>query len=90
MMSAAVVRVAIDPASDPAHRHGILNDVVIPEVKALPGFVRGMWLHDREGTGTCVAVFESEEEARAGLAVLTRPGGPPLLGSGLHEVDAEA
>ena len=85
-MSAVVVRVAIDPASGSAHRHGTLNDVVIPEVKALPGFVRGMWLHDGEGT----VVFESEEEARAGLAVLTRPGGPPLLGSGLHEVDAEA
>ncbi len=85
-----MVQVAIDAGSDATHRHGILNDVVIPEVKALPGFVRGLWLHDRQGTATCVVVFESEEDARAGLEVLTRPGGPPLLGSGLHEVDAEA
>ena len=90
MTSAAVVQVAIDPGSDATHRHGILNELVIPEVKALPGFVRGVWLHDGEGTGTCVVVFENKEDARAGLAVLTRPGGPRLLGSGLHEVDAEA
>jgi hypothetical protein len=85
-----VVRVAIDPGSDAAHRHEILHELVIPDVKALPGFVRGVWLHDGEGTGTCVVLFESKEDARAGLAALTRPGGPPLLDSGLHEVDAEA
>jgi Mg/Co/Ni transporter MgtE len=42
---AAVVQVAIDPASDAAHRHGILNDPVVPEVTSLLGFVS---LHDVE------------------------------------------
>jgi hypothetical protein len=87
---AAVVQVAIDAGSDPAHRQGILDDLVIPEVKSSPGFVRGLWLHDGNGTGTCIVVYESEEEARAGLALLTRPGGPPVTGTGLHEVGAEA
>jgi hypothetical protein len=87
---AAVVQVAIDPDSDVAHRHGILDEFVIPEVRALPGFTRGVWLNDGDGTGTCVVVFGTEEEARAGLALLSRPGGPPVTGSGVHEVEAEA
>jgi hypothetical protein len=87
---AVVVQVAIETGSDPGHRRGVLDDFVIPEVKSSPGFVRGLWLHDGKGTGTCVVVYETEEEARAGLALLTRPGGPPVTGTGLHEVEAEA
>jgi hypothetical protein len=90
VVHAAVVQVAIEPGSDPAHRHRILDDFVIPEVRSSPGFVKGLWLHDGNGTGTCVVVYETEEEARAGLALLTRPGGPPVKGAGLHEVEAEA
>lgn len=90
MAYAALVQVEIDPGSDVALRHAILDEFVIPEVRSLPGFVRALWLNDRAGTGTCVVVFEDEEGASAGLAVLTRPGGPPLVGSGLHEVEAEA
>lgn len=85
-----MVQVAIDPHSGVAHRHEILDEFVIPEVRALPGFTRGVWLNDGNGTGTCVVVFGSEEEARAGLALLTRPGGPPVTGAAVHEVEAEA
>jgi len=35
-------------------------------------------------------VFESEEAARAGLATLTREGGPPVIGFELHDVEVEA
>jgi hypothetical protein len=90
MAHAVVVQVAIVPDSDLAHRRAILHEFVIPEVKALPGFARGVWLNDGEGTGTCVVVFGTEEQARAGLASLTRPGGPPVTASGVHEVEAEA
>ncbi len=84
------MQVTIDPGSDVAHRLGILSDYVIPEVRALPGFVRSVWLNDGDGTGTCVVVFEGEEGARAALALLTRPGGPPVRSARLHEVEAEA
>jgi hypothetical protein len=87
---AAVVQAAIDPDSDVAHRHAILDAFVIPEVRALPGFTRGVWLKDGDGTGTCVVVFGIGDEARAGLALLTRPGGPPVTGAGVHEVEAES
>ncbi len=87
---AAVVQVAIDSSADATHRQGILNELVIPEVQALSGFVRGVWLDDGAGTGTCVVVFGRAEDARAGLALLTRPGGPPVLRAGVQTVDAEA
>ena len=38
MAHAVVVQVRIEPDSDIEHRHAVLNDFVIPQVKALPGF----------------------------------------------------
>jgi hypothetical protein len=41
MAHAVVVQVRIEPGSDIGHRHAVLNDFVIPQVKALAGFVKG-------------------------------------------------
>ncbi len=90
MAYAAVVEVVIDPGADAAHRHGVLSEYVVPEVEALPGFVRALWLNDGSGTGTCIVVFDTEQDAAGGLAVLTRDGGPPTRRAGVHEVEAEA
>ena len=90
MAHAAVVEVSIDPASDVAHRHGILEELVVPELRAMPGFRRGLWMNDGAGTGTCVVVCSTDEAARAVLEVLTREGGPPVIRSGVHEVEIEA
>jgi hypothetical protein len=86
---AAVVQIAIDPDSDPAHRHGILDEFVIPELRALPGYLKSLWLSDGDGIGTCIVVFDDAERARAGLDVLTREGGPPTLAARIHEVESE-
>lgn len=86
---AAVVQIAIDPDADPAHRHGILDEFVIPELRALPGYRKSLWLIDGVGIGTCIVVFDDSERARAGLEVLTREGGPPTLASEVHEVEAD-
>jgi len=87
MAHAVVIRVKIDPDSDREHRHSILNDFVVPEAKALPGFEHGIWMNDRAGTGTCVVVFDTEDHATAAIVPLTRPGGPPIISSGVHEVE---
>jgi hypothetical protein len=89
MRHAVVMQVTIDPDSDREHRHSILNEFVLPEVRALPGFERGIWMNDRAGTGTCVVVFDTELNARDAIGMLTREGGPPILGCDLHEVEAE-
>jgi hypothetical protein len=68
---AVVIQVQISPGSDIGHRRSVLNEFVIPETKALPGFQKGMWMNDGAGTGTCVVVFDSEINAKAAIARLT-------------------
>jgi hypothetical protein len=87
---AVLIHVAIDRDADRAHRHAVLNEFVLPQTTALPGFVKGTWLHDGEGTGTCLVVFDSESHARDALDSLTPSGGPPLLACSVHEVELEA
>jgi hypothetical protein len=90
MAHAVVIRVKVDPDSDVGHRHSILNDYVIPEARALPGFQKGVWLNDGAGTGTCVLVFVSEPNAQSAIAPMTRDGGPQVLDVGVHLVEIEA
>jgi hypothetical protein len=87
---AVVVRVRIEPGSDIEHRHAILNEFVIPEVRALPGFRKGSWLNDGAGAGTCIVVFDSEENAKAAMGSLTPAGGPAVLSVGVSVVEIEA
>jgi hypothetical protein len=89
MAHAVVIQVRIEPGSDIGHRHAILNDFVIPQVKALPGFQKGTWLNDGAGTGTCVEVFDTEDNARAAVAPLTPANGPAVVSAGVHAVEAE-
>ena len=89
MAHAVVVRVRIEPGSDIRHRQAVLNDFVIPEVKALPGFQRGAWLNDGAGTGTCVVVFDTEDNARAAVAPLTPANGPAVASASVCAVEAE-
>jgi hypothetical protein len=90
MAHAVVIQVEIDPNSDIEHRHAILNDLVIPEAMALPGFQKGTWMNDGAGTGTCVVVFDTEENAKSAVTPLTPDGGPRMIGSGVQVVEVEA
>ena len=89
MAYSAVIQVKIDPDSDREHRHSILNDFVIPEARALSGFETGLWMNDGGGTGTCIVVFDTEDHAKAALGPLTPAGGPPVISSGIHEVEVQ-
>ena len=40
-------------------------DQLVPSVKAAPGFVGGYWVRTDESHGTSMAVFDTEEQARA-------------------------
>jgi hypothetical protein len=90
MSHAVVLQVRVDPQSDLAHRHSILHDVVIPEVKMLPGFKRATFMNDGIGTGTCIVVFDTKANATAAVAPLTPDVGPPVLTCGVFEVEIEA
>ena len=90
MAHAVVVQVRIAPDSDIEHRRGVLNDFVIPQVRTLPGFRNATWMNDGAGVGTCIVVFDSEENARAAVAPLTPPSGPAVISAGVHAVELEA
>jgi hypothetical protein len=87
MAHVVMIQVKLDPDSDREHRHSILNEFVVPEAKALPGFEQGIWMSDGAGIGTCVVVFDNEDNAKAAIVPLTRPGGPAIINSGIHEVE---
>jgi hypothetical protein len=89
MSYAVVIQVEIDPDSDRQHRHAVLNEFVLPETRALPGFEKGIWMNDGAGTGACVVVFDSETHARNAIDSLTPAGSPPILTSGVYEVELE-
>ena len=89
MAHAVVIQAKIDVDSDRGHRHSILNDFILPEARALPGFEKGMWMNDHAGTGTCVVVFDTEQHAENAIHPLTPDGGPPIIVCGVHEVEVE-
>jgi hypothetical protein len=41
-----------------------LHEVIIPMVKAAPGFVAGYWIGLDESKATSTVIFESEQQAR--------------------------
>jgi hypothetical protein len=55
--------VNVDIADSDTARKGL--EEVVTTVKAAPGFVAGYWIQLDEAHGTSVAVFETEEQARA-------------------------
>jgi hypothetical protein len=89
MAHAVVIQVKIDRDSEREHRHAILDEFVLPQTRELPGFERGIWLNDGAGTGTCVVIFDTELHAQHAIDALTPAGGPPVLASGVHEVEVE-
>jgi hypothetical protein len=51
-----------------------LHEQVVPRISQAPGFVVGYWVALGEGKGASVAVFESEDAARAVAAQIQPPG----------------
>jgi hypothetical protein len=92
-MYGVVVRVQIE-AGRGDEATTMLHETVVPQVKAMDGFVRGVWLRSTDGTmGRGVVLFETEEQARAAADSAPRPpaGGPvDFQGAEVVEVVAEA
>ena len=53
-----------------------LQEEVVPAVSQAPGFVAGYWTRSEDDRGLGLAVFESEDAARA-VAERVRSEGPP-------------
>jgi hypothetical protein len=94
-MHAVIVQGKADPAREDEARKN-LEDVVVPQAKARPGFVRGTWLRSLDtGEGIGVVLVESEDQARQAVEEIRTQGPPPgatftIQSVGAYEVVAEA
>lgn len=93
MAHALVTQVSLE-GHDPAEAEKLLNEKVIPTVKGLAGFDRGVWLRSADGTtGMGIVVFESEEQAKvaeAGMGTMRPADAPPITSSGVYIVTGVA
>jgi hypothetical protein len=64
--------------SDSKAAQDLLPDVV-SRVRAAPGFVTGHWVQLDEGHGTALVIFDSEENARAGVPKEGDSPGPGVV-----------
>jgi hypothetical protein len=89
MAHAVVMKVNL--VGDPAEGAKMLDEVVVPQAKAQPGFQRGTWMHNEAMTGTGIVVFDTEEHANAAIEALQPPpGGPTVINCAVFEIAREA
>ncbi len=90
-MHAVISRVTIDPAKADSAR-SMLEDQVIPALKAAPGFIAGYWTEPVDGHAVSMVVFDDEAGARAAApAVGPAPNGAVVFDSvEVREVVAHA
>ena len=78
---------------DRAGAEKLLGEVLIPRLKAQPGFRSARFLASLDGkTGVGAATFDTEANAKAGLDAMRtdRPAeAPPVVGTTIYEVVAE-
>ncbi|HWG07686.1 MAG TPA: hypothetical protein VN672_01630 [Solirubrobacteraceae bacterium] len=70
-MHAIAVKVTIN---DREAAEEALRGQVVPRVSGAPGFVAGYWVNLSENRGTSLAMFESEDAARAVAEQMQPPG----------------
>lgn len=90
MAHAVVIQVKLAEGGRTEEGLRMLEEMVVPNAKAQPGFQSGIWLNNGED-GRAVVVFGSEEEAQKARDNLKPPpGGPTLISSEVYEVGAQA
>ena len=85
MAHAVVMQVKL--VGDAVEGMKMLDDMVIPQAKAQPGFQRGTWMHSEAATGTGVIVFDTADHAAAAMRALQPPpGGPTIINCAVFEI----
>jgi hypothetical protein len=64
----------------------VLQDEIVPRVKAMPGFVGAYWLRSDTNGGMSMIVLDSEDAARA-LARRIEAEGPPTDAVTLNSIE---
>jgi len=90
-MFGVVVKVELPEGGTIEQGRKQLDEFVIPQVKASPGFVAGYWLSPPTGReGLSVVLYEDEASARAAAANITPPPPVKLLDVEVREVARSA
>jgi hypothetical protein len=90
-MFGVVVKVELPEGGTIEQGRKQLNEQVIPQVKASPGFIAGYWLSPPTGReGLSVVLYEDEQSARAAAANIEPPPPVKLLNVEVREVAASA
>lgn len=92
MTFAAVTYVDLE-GLDAAQGLQMLNDMLVPRLKAMPGFLSARFLRSQDGmTGAGAAICDTQSHAQDCLNAMTteRPAGAPVVtSSALYEVVLE-
>jgi hypothetical protein len=92
-MPFAAVTIVKLQGRDPAEGQKLLSEVLVPRVKALPGFQIARFMRSQDGmTGVGAVTFDTESNAKAGLDAMTtdRPAEAPTVeSSAIYEVILE-
>jgi hypothetical protein len=79
---------------DPAEAQKLLSEVLVPRIKALPGFRSARFSRSLDSsTGVGAVIFDTEANAQAGLDAMTvgrPPEAPPVENTAIYEVVLEA
>lgn len=93
MTFAAVTYVSLE-GRDAAEGLKMLNEMLVPRLKALAGFQSARFLRSQDGkTGIGSVIFDSESHAEACLDAMTaeRPAqAPPVTSASVYEIVLEA
>ena len=77
-----------------AERERMLREVLLPRLRALPGFRNARFLQSSDGaTGLAAVMFDTEGDAKAGLDAMTTdrpPGAPPIVATAIYKVVLES
>jgi hypothetical protein len=94
MSYVAAMNVQLQDDVPQAERERMLRELILPRLRALPGFRNARFLRSLDGTtGLAAVMFDTEGNAKAGLDAMTTdrpPGAPPIVATALYEVVLES
>ena len=93
MSFASVVQVQLSGAGGPAAGEQMLREQLVPKLQDQSGFQGARFFRTSDGSaGMGVAVFDTEEHAKAGHDAMVNerpPGAPPVASSAVYEIFLE-
>jgi hypothetical protein len=82
-MYAALVNSTIQRDQAPAAANALVNDI-LPRLRSAPGYVASYWLEPADDQGFSMLLFETEEQARETVQLVTGGAAPGVTITGVE------